>query len=631
MDWLGRNTIPCLTHIQVGSAAAQTGKKQVLSETFALCGHNVGHEELKRNYEWMMVRGINLLCQHLEGYSNRGIRKRDYPPAMYIQQPWWAEYKVFNDAMSRVGMLLSEGEIKFDTLLMHNMTSAWICYNNTNNTYNGKDIAYYNSSLINATQALEAKHIPFHLGDETLMERHGRVEGNKLIIGKQTYTKVVLPEYISFMPNTVKLLDEFRKNGGIVTTVDELAPNNIIDNGAITYTCREFDGFTMHYFVNTNNSEQKAKITKGSYAINIETGEKTEFYGEYTFLPYDSLVVIDDGTPCAQKPEEKALKSLDLSGKWNIDSKTMNSLTLDKCTYWFDGELQEENGYILNIAQRANELFHAVDIKCEFKFEAEAIPEKLYLAIETPEIFEIKVNGVAIDKTEHGFFRDSSFRLLDISKYAKLGENTIETFVNFKQSEQIYENLKNAKYFEAERNKLFFDMEIEAMYLVGDFALKCNGSFEPIANEAYWYDGSFCLAAPKAELELANLEQQGYPFFSGEMTFSKEFNLDSTDYKIGFVKRGVNVIKVRVNGQLVKNILWAPYELDLSDYLVVGENTVEITILNNLRNLLGPHHNTEGEMKTVTPGRFFKEPCIWTSYGAVDYTEKYCFVKTGII
>ena len=60
-------------------------------------------------------------------------------------------------------------------------------------------------------KALEEKHIEFHLGDETLMERHARVEGNKLIIGEQTYTTVVLPEYICFMENTQKLLDEFNK------------------------------------------------------------------------------------------------------------------------------------------------------------------------------------------------------------------------------------------------------------------------------------------------------------------------------------------------------------------------------------------------------------------------------------
>ncbi|MCR4718271.1 MAG: glycoside hydrolase, partial [Firmicutes bacterium] len=81
MDWLGRPIYDCLTPKQVSSVAEQLGKDKVLSETFALCGHNVSFAELKGIYEWQMVHGINMLCQHLEGYSLRGIRKRDYPPA----------------------------------------------------------------------------------------------------------------------------------------------------------------------------------------------------------------------------------------------------------------------------------------------------------------------------------------------------------------------------------------------------------------------------------------------------------------------------------------------------------------------------------------------------------------------
>ena len=633
MDWLGRRIYPCLTHHQLASTAAQTGRKQILSETFALCGHNVGHDELKRNYEWMMVRGINLMCQHLEGYSNRGIRKRDYPPAMYIQQPWWADYKVFNDAMSRVGMLLAEGQIKFDTLLMHNMTSGWITYNNgTNALPDGKDIVYYNEALVNATLALEAKHIPFHLGDETLMERHGRVEGNKLIIGEMTYTTVVLPEHIRFMENTEKLLAEFKANGGkIVTDIAELESNSIIDNEKITYTWRDFGDFTMHYFVNSNNSEEKATITKGSYAIDIATGEKIEFCGEYTFPAYGSLVVIDDGTPCAPKKAEKSLTALDITGNWKVEGATYNSVTLDKCDYWFDGELQQENGYVLNIIPRTTELRRPVNVRCAFKIDLEYVSDKLFVAVETPEIFTIKVNGVEVDKTDCGYFRDSSFRMIDIQKYAKVGENVIELLSLITQSEQVYENLEKSKKFESERNKLTYDMEIESIYLVGDFAVKTEGTFEPIPNNAYFYDGKFVVVKPEDEIELKNLEQNGYTFFSGELTVSKKFTLDSTDYKLSFAKNGFNALRINVNGKNVGTVMWAPYDIDLSDYLVVGENEIELTIVNNLRNLLGPHHHTGGELLAVGPGAFYNERCIWNGFGTGYYTEKYSFVNTGLI
>ena len=48
MDWLGRPIFDCFTPKALGSAAAQAGQKQILSETFALCGHNVSHGDLKR-------------------------------------------------------------------------------------------------------------------------------------------------------------------------------------------------------------------------------------------------------------------------------------------------------------------------------------------------------------------------------------------------------------------------------------------------------------------------------------------------------------------------------------------------------------------------------------------------------
>ena len=55
--------------------------------------------------------------------------------------------------------------------------------------------------------------------------------------------------------------------------------------------------------------------------------------------------------------------------------------------------LQEENGYILNVGSRALDRKEPVDIRCAFTVLADYVPEKLFLACETPEIFDITVNG----------------------------------------------------------------------------------------------------------------------------------------------------------------------------------------------------------------------------------------------
>ncbi|MBQ3869842.1 MAG: hypothetical protein II777_04775 [Clostridia bacterium] len=627
MDWLCRPIYRCLTVHQLASAAAQTGKKQILSETFALCGHNVSHEELRRNYEWMTVRGVNLLCQHLEGYSLRGIRKRDYPPAMYLQQPWWADYRQFNDAASRIGMLLSEGEITVNTLLIHNISSAWTCFNCADN----KGIAEYDEALLGIIDTLEAKHINFHLGDEILMERHGRVEGKTLVIGNMRYDRVIIPPHAVFFDNTEKLLAEYKNNGGLIVTAEELDPYPITDNEEITYTERRFDGFVMRYFVNTTAKDQHAKINCGGKLMNEETGELEPFYGEYDFAPMSSIVVIDDGSPAEKKPAEKELEPLCLNGAWSLKLATENSLTLDKCTYWFDGALQEENGYVLNVAQRAYELGRPVDIKCEFHVSAEYVPDTLYLAVETPERFDIEINGKKLCKKDCGWFRDTSFRKLDVSGLLSKGENVITLSVHFEQSPEVYENMKKAKVFESEKNKLTYDMEIEAMYLVGDFGVRLDGGLEAVDHDAYFFDGKFTVTEPKKELSLHRLDLQGYPFFSGEITVEKKFTVDDVNKKLVFNKRGVNAIRVKVNGRQVKTLLTTPFECDLSQYLCKGENTVTLTAVNNLRNLLGPHHHTGGELFAVAPSSFYAEPCIWNGYHGGYYTDKYCFVETSLI
>lgn len=210
MDWLGRSyTVPAIP-LQLSSVGHQLGKKQMLSETFALCGWNVSFEELKWIYEAQMVRGVNLLCQHLEGYTLRGIRKRDYPATLFYQQPWWEEYRIFNDSMSRTGYILTEGTVDFPVLLLHPQSSAWILYNDSTNE--GLDVL--DSRWAETIAALEDHQVPFHLGDEKIIERHGSVEHDRFIVGTQKYRAVIIPPMCNLSRTVFNFLAEFKGNGG---------------------------------------------------------------------------------------------------------------------------------------------------------------------------------------------------------------------------------------------------------------------------------------------------------------------------------------------------------------------------------------------------------------------------------
>ncbi len=628
MDNLGRIVNTNLTPYQVGSAAQQLGKKQVLSETFAMCGHNVSFEELKRIYEHQMARGVTLLCQHLEGYTMRGARKRDYPPAMFYQQPWWNRYQAFCEGLSRIGMILENGRCECDTLLMHPQTSAWIMFN----TSNDAELDAYYSAFKEIVLLLDRKHVSFHLGDEMLMERHGYVDGNRLVIGEMSYKTVVVPLHIRFFSHTEKLLKEFEQNGGLIISPEQVAEQtDVIDNPEVYYTKRSYDDFDVYYFVNSTEKMQRVKFFKGTERIDISTGKTIPFEREYCFAPCESMLVIDKGG-APVLAEKKALKPLKLAGDWNIKHVTPNVLTLDRCDYYFDGVCQETKGYVLNIQGRANALKRPVQVKQVFTVMAEDVCSDLCLVCETPAQYKITVNGQPVllpDEPES--FIDTSFKKIPIARFMVLGENTICLECTFSQRKETYEALDRAKKFEGELNKLYVDMELEPCYLIGHFGVRMDGKIENLEREALRFDGDFVLTEMPEKISLEQIERQGFPFFAGVITLEKEFSLEDTDHKISFSKKGINAIDITVNGELCKTLLWTPFEADISPQLHCGCNVIELTLYNNLRNMMGPHHLEEGECYATWPGTFFKESDLWFAYGdALPWNDAYCFAEVSV-
>ncbi|MBR2651166.1 MAG: hypothetical protein IKD45_05850 [Clostridia bacterium] len=642
VDKLARDIPDCLTNVAIGSAAAQLGKKQVLSETFALSGHNVTHNDLKRIYEWQMVKGVNLLCTHLEGYSLRGIRKRDYPPAMYYQQPWWCDMNIFFDAMSRIGMLLAEGEVVADTLLLHNQSTAWRIYKGDTGPDKAavrEKISYYNSKLIENMKVLDRKHVLYHLGDEILMERHGKVENGQLVIGNMRYSRVVIPENLGFLPFTEKLLSELREAGGVITTAQEISPSPITEENGLTYTMRRFPEYDVHYFVNTHSECINATISRGDKRLIPETGETVPFFGSHKFAYGESLVLIDTHRPRERETESIPTTELSLLGEWKLKSATMNSLTLDRCDYYFDGELIAKQGYVLDILPRINELRRPVDLREVFTFDVKSVPKVIYLCTETPEIFTVTVNGKRIDNTPVGDFRDSSFKLLDISGAVTLGKNEIVFTSTVVQSEKTYEHLSKSWAFETMKNSLSYDMEIEQIYLVGDFGVGLPEIIEdtdigyPITEQPYITD------TPET-VDISRLDMSGYPEFAGELVLTKTVDISDTHRHVRAVGLGMNSVHVTVNGTEAGVRMYAPYEIDISEYLHTGENTLEVKIVNNLRNMQGPYHMRDIDSGRVSPPSFFRESNVF-AHGAGkgedchdvrgDFLETTSLVHFGIV
>ncbi len=699
MDWLGRHIDPPTTPVQVASVAHQMGRRRILSETFALTGWNVAFDELKWMFEWQMVRGITQLCQHLEGYSLRGVRKRDYPPSLFFQQPWWGDrYRAFNDAMSRVGMLLAEGEIDFDVLVLHPQSSAWLRFNNGDNGRLSEDLF---RPFLELTKALEGAHVPFHYGDERILRRHGRVEGKRLRVGTQVYRAVIVPPVDTLAGSTVELLTRYAKNGGLLiwagqqpTLVEgtssgalpELCADGVHAMGprdavsalppeitrisatdelgreiaAIAVTRRSLpsevagEQCTLYFFANADMVQGYEATVRvpGRQAVRVAIedgglrGLPSTVEGDRVSIPFffpaggSLLILVSDrddafsGVPSAlAAPPRTPLGRDRLGGKWQLELIDPNALTLDTCAFWFDGALQAENEHVSVIQKRALDLERPVQIRMRFRVRVApgfTPPGEVHLVLEQPRRCRVQVNGAPVAPADRGWYRDTAFRKLDISGRLRPGVNQIEITTDFRQSPEVYENLKRARLFEAEKNKLTYDSEIETAYLIGDFAVATPGVFEPLERHAMRYRGEFVLGPLPAAVTLGDLTPQGLPFFNGTVRLRKVLSLPATEIEnrsFRFVRKMASGVGLRVNGEAVAEWLWRPYETDLSERLQPGENVFELELVGNLRNLLGPHHLVEGESYSVAPSCFFKEPNLW---GAQPWTDDYCFVEFGL-
>jgi len=733
MDWLGRHIEPPTTPLQVASVAHQLGLPQVMSETFALTGWNVSFTELKWMFEWQMVRGVTLLCQHLEGYSLRGIRKRDYPPSLFYQQPWWDQYRFFNDAVSRLGMLLSDGEARFDVLVLHPQSSAWLDYDDDAN--GAIDERF--QGFLDVTRALEQAHVPMDYGDERILQRHATVEspvegaaesavesaveGGSLRVGQCRYRVVVVPPVTTLAASTARLLCDFAETGGQLiwagaappaliegetnpltrrlaaagrqvadaAALVEALPESVrrirvraangSEVGQITATERHFDEgpsgepCRMIYLVNSDlerGCETRISLPGARVCrLVVESGETAPVPAEcdagrvtvpWTFPPAGSLALFagdtastdtastdtassDTGSTDAAAAASASVRdaaaprhpltAAELGGPWDLTLDDPNALTLDTCDITFDGELVARNEHISTVQHRALELERPVDIGLRFQVEAVegwTPPDDCHLVVERPERFTVTVNGEALAIEDAGWYWDRSFRRVPLGEALRAGANEIVLQTRFEQPEEVYQNLRRARRFEAEKNKLTYDSEIEAIYLTGSFGVETPGDFEPLPRGAMRYGGPFRLCDAPASADPADLTTQGLPFFAGTATLRRTVQLSTADaagrcFAFGDLKG--HVLSLAVNGRDVTTWFWRPYEADLEGLLQEGENTLELRLTGGLRNLLGPHHLEEGESYGVGPGTFFKEPNVW---GNAPWNDGYCFVQFGV-
>ncbi len=647
VDHLGRNIDEALVVKQCASVAQQLGRNRVLSELYGVSGQNLSFQDQKWIADWHFVLGVNLLNPHLSLYSMRGARKRDYPPNLFWQQPWWEYNKHMSDYFARLSYVLSRGERVCDLLVIHPMASAWALY------APGKENAVQelHQAFEELCCVLLSNHWDFELGDEMLMAKHAEVDGNTLKVGKARYAAVIVPPTVTLSASTVRLLEKFLDRGGKLIATKALPTlvngkpsmllrrlwkrGTVIEQNA--QSLNQTLGKMLLRQVNVLNGKGKPEENMWYHRRRVGTKEviflantdpqfahrtKVEIKGEgaleiwnprtgeISALPTTNrkgFTVTDLNFPAAGSallvlnPSEASRnssppchshtisKKVPLEKMWSIADQSLNALTLDFCRC----RVSDRDWSVRIPVWKAREIIQAAhggaDFALEFSFQIDFDPagKAAYFVVESPEKFQFEINGQTISFRDEGCWVDTSFRKMAVSQYLVRGENRVLLSGKFEK-----------------------DMELESCCVVGEFGAKLNKK------------NNFVLVEQPTVLRDGNWVTQGYPFFCGSITVRQNVLLPTlSDGRAHLEFQGVNAvaIDIRVNGRAVAPLLWEPWEQEITEVLQPGQNLIEVKTVNSLRNLLGPHHHCKGELVRVNPGSFSDESNWVDSYSFVPF------------
>ncbi|MCK5734505.1 MAG: hypothetical protein KAI38_09980, partial [Candidatus Latescibacteria bacterium] len=218
MDHLSRNIENLMTAKQVASAAQQFGKERTLSEMYGCSGQNFSFEGQKWIADWHFVNAINTVNPHLSLYTMRGARKRDYPPNIFHQQPWWKHNRHIADYCARASYAITQGKRVVRILVIHPIESAWAAYTPVNTG----PASRLSDSFARLSEELMALSRDHDYGDESIIARHGKVEGKQFIVGEQAYDVVIVPPARTLRSTTLDLLERFTENNGRLLSIKPL-------------------------------------------------------------------------------------------------------------------------------------------------------------------------------------------------------------------------------------------------------------------------------------------------------------------------------------------------------------------------------------------------------------------------
>lgn len=646
---------------EASSVANQFERERVMCEAFGAGGWDSNFKDYKRIGDWLFVHGINYLVPHLTLSSIVGARKRDHPQSFDWRGSWWDELKALNDYFGRLSYLLSQGETRNRILLLNPCLSAYMgtpgCQRGelrVNEPPGPPDM----SKFLRMVQRLCDLGWNYDLGDEYILERHGYVQDGKLCVAKRGYDVILYPDsMLTMKASTFRLLEQFLQSGGTVLAMGE--PGARID-GAIHPETQRLKGYPnwvlvrdveqlndmlagllprelewtepsnlpsgVHYLHRVLPDGSSFYFIVNSYSETVQfavqiNGAHVEKWNAWTgnvegvsFRRMGSRVEVDLTLPeegsillrVYAQPIPAAVVNADsgadpqplcsqvsLTRSTSVIPERDNALVLDYC----DLQVGHKSYHGVSVihAQKliyethgfeANPWDNAVQFKrrlldrnsfpeqsgfiatYRFHIEDDGLPNRLALWVERGELYQVLVNGQEITWSSDKTDLDHHIRIADITHCVAPGENSIQLRA------QPFDLL----------------MELENLFLTGSFSVR-------------QMDGKWMISKPTS-MTIGSWKSQGYPFYGYAVNYENTVWIENAakQYAVRLPKWSGTVASLYVNGRMAGLFgVGQGEEVDISPYVITGENRIRVRVCGSFKNMLGPFHDPDRPRKTAWP------------------------------
>ncbi|MDR1562508.1 MAG: hypothetical protein LBS54_05420 [Dysgonamonadaceae bacterium] len=633
---------------ELRSVANQLGRNRTLSETYGGGGWDETFRDFKRLGDWEYALGVNFMNQHIADLSIAGARKYDYPPVFSQVEPWWEYYRSLNVYFARLSMALSAGEQVNDILLIEPTTSIWLYY-----AYRNSNRHYFKigETFQKFETAIEKAQVEYDLASEDIMKTHGNVKDNRFVVGRRTYSQVIIPPMTeNFNKTTFTLLKNFTDAGGRIISY---AKPEYIDGQKNDEVVAFFSDTSKVEYIDQYEEIDTRRFTSfGKITFTPETGndlyhQRREMKdGQILFLANSSLTEIAKGT--LQTAGKDALELHALTGEVFDYPETCNDGKIELAyeippagsllLYVFNtkqsGYMQPEKVDYAEVVQETSSEIRPVEENvltvdfCDLTLGGETFfDQHLFDAADrafkahgfstgNPWNTSIQYKNSTVSRdtfTSGGFKAAYHFTVagdFDYSGIKAVVERSHLYTVEINNTEVKAETgatwldpemdiIPVGQYVRKGKNTITLTLapfrimaEIEQVFILGDFRVTpARKGFE--------------IAAPAETFTAESWKLQGYPFYSQTFSYIKTFNIREPGlrYAVELGEWEGTVAEIRVNGKSAGIVAFEPYRLEVGNLLREGDNTIEVRIAGSNQNLLGPFHTLRSK-GLVSPSDF---------------------------